>query len=193
MPAPRLALASTDHQLLASAHDPRPSSKKNRHGFSPYLGRPTCSLSAPVDTFNMYFSIIRHKSTYRTNRHSDISISSNCQKGSVRSQRAFPKGLLKEPSQRAFPKGLPKGPSQRAVPKGLPKGPSQRAFPTGPSFPKGLPKGPSQRAFPKGRPKGTFFARSASGDLLDCLRRRRRRRMIELRHCCSRAARAELY
>ena len=41
MPAPRLAFASTDHQLLASAHDPRPSSKNNRHGFSPYLGRPT--------------------------------------------------------------------------------------------------------------------------------------------------------
>jgi len=53
------------------------------------------SLSAPVDTFNMHFPIMPHKSTYRTNRHSDISISSNCQKGSVRSQRAFPKGLPK--------------------------------------------------------------------------------------------------
>jgi hypothetical protein len=43
-----------------------------------------CTLSAPVDTFNMYFPIIPHKSTYRTNRHFDISNSSSCQKSSAR-------------------------------------------------------------------------------------------------------------
>ena len=61
------------------------------------------SLSAPVDTFNMYFLIIRHKSTYLTNRHSDISISSNCQKGSARNHILIMETVLAKSESSSYP------------------------------------------------------------------------------------------